>query len=106
MRDAVQEQSALALEHYLNETHFLGTRLSLTDRLVEVSDELRLFSDASLDKAASRNDEPYRRALIMIYSRLSATARQLGHEISHLPRWIRRRSRMPRRGNSSTIWMC
>ncbi|MDD2914377.1 MAG: phosphoenolpyruvate carboxylase [Gallionella sp.] len=85
MQDAVRQQSALALEHYLNETHFLGTRLSLTDRLVEVSDELRLFSDASLDKAASRNDEPYRRALIMIYSRLSATAKQLGHEISHLP---------------------
>jgi len=85
MQDAVRQQSALALEHYLNETHILGTRLSLTDRLVEVSDELRLFSDASLDKAASRNDEPYRRALITIYSRLSATARNLGHEISHLP---------------------
>jgi len=85
MLDAVQQHSALAFEHYLRETLILGTRLSLTDRLVEVSDELRQLSDASPDKAVSRNDEPYRRALILIYSRLSATARQLGHEITHLP---------------------
>lgn len=85
MLDAVQQQSALVFEHYLGETHVLGTRLSLTDRLVEVSDELRLLAEASQDKAVSRNDEPYRRALILIYSRLSATARQLGHEITHLP---------------------
>src|SRR6266481_4008388 len=85
MLDAVRQHSALALEHYLNETHILGARLSLTDRLVDVSDELRKLSDASPDKAASRNDEPYRRALILIYSRLSATAKQLGHEILHRP---------------------
>ncbi len=85
MQYAVQQHSELAFEHYLNETHILGTRLSLTDRLVDVSDELRLLSDASPDKAVSRTDEPYRRALILIYSRLSATAKQLGHEISHLP---------------------
>ncbi|HEU0234200.1 MAG TPA: phosphoenolpyruvate carboxylase [Gallionella sp.] len=85
MLDAVQQHSALAFEHYLSETHILGTRLSLTDHLVEVSDGLRKLSDASPDKVAAREDEPYRRALILIYSRLSATARRLGHEISHLP---------------------
>ncbi|MCR4303531.1 MAG: phosphoenolpyruvate carboxylase [Gallionella sp.] len=85
MQDAVQQHSSLVFEHYLSETHILGTRLSLTDRLVEVSDELRRLSDASPDKAASRDDEPYRRALILVYSRLSATARHLGHKISHRP---------------------
>ena len=85
MLDAVQQHSSLAFEYYLNETHILGTRLSLTDRLVEVSDELRKLSDISPDKASSRSDEPYRRALILVYSRLSATAKHLGHEISHLP---------------------
>ncbi len=85
MLDALHQHSSLAFEHYLAETHLLGTRLSLTDRLVEVSDELRKLSDASPDKAASRADEPYRRALILIYSRLSATAKHLGHKISHLP---------------------
>ena len=85
MQFAVQQHSEVAFEHYLKEAHLLGRRLSLTDRLVDVSDELRELSDASPDTAVSRIDEPYRRALILIYSRLSATARQLGHEISHLP---------------------
>jgi phosphoenolpyruvate carboxylase len=85
MQFAVQQHSEVAFEHYLKETHLLGRRLSLTDRLVDVSDDLRHLSDASPDTAVSRIDEPYRRALILIYSRLSATARQLGHEISHLP---------------------
>ena len=85
MQYAMQQHSAVALEHYLKETHVLGQRLSLTDRLADVSDELRKLSDASPDKAISRMDEPYRRALILIYSRLSATAKKLGHEISHLP---------------------
>jgi phosphoenolpyruvate carboxylase len=85
MLDAMHQHSSLAFEHYLSETHLLGTRLSLTDRLVEVSDELRKLSDESPDKAASRKDEPYRRALILIYSRLSATAKHLGHKISRLP---------------------
>jgi phosphoenolpyruvate carboxylase len=84
MADAVQSHSALAFEHYLNETHVLGTRLSLTDRLVEVTPELRKLSDASPDKAAQRDDEPYRRALILIYSRLSATAKHLGHNLASL----------------------
>lgn len=84
MLDAVQQHSALAFEHYLEETHVLGTRLSLTDRLVDVSDALRKLSDASPDKAAHRLDEPYRRALILIYSRLSATAKLLGHKTAKL----------------------
>ncbi len=84
MLDAVQEHSALAFEYYLKETHLLGTRLSLTDRLVDVTPEMRKLSDASPDKASARADEPYRRALILIYSRLFATAVQLGHDLSQL----------------------
>jgi len=85
MLDAAQQHSALAFEHYLNEAYVLGRRLSLTDRLVEITPELRRLSDASPDKDAARVDEPYRRALNLIYSRLSSTARQLGHELTHLP---------------------
>ncbi|HEU0188766.1 MAG TPA: phosphoenolpyruvate carboxylase [Gallionella sp.] len=85
MLDAMQQHSALVFEHYLSETNLMGNRLSLTDRLVDVSDELSKLSDGSPDKSAAREDEPYRRALILVYSRLSATARNLGHEISHPP---------------------
>ena len=84
MLDALHQHASLAFEHYLSETHLLGMRLSLTDRLVDVSDELRKLSDDSPDKAESRKDEPYRRALILIYSRLTSTARQLGLKTSHL----------------------
>jgi len=85
MLDAVQQHSALAFEHYLSETHILGQRLSLTDRLAHVSDALQKLADASPDTDPTRADEPYRRALNLIYSRLSATAKQLGHKITHLP---------------------
>ncbi|MBK9161031.1 MAG: phosphoenolpyruvate carboxylase [Nitrosomonadales bacterium] len=85
MLDAVQQQSSLALEYYLNETYVLGRRLSLTDHLVDVSDDLRKLSDASPDKDPARADEPYRRSLNLIYARLSATSQQLGHKLSHQP---------------------
>jgi len=84
MLDAMHQHASLAFEHYLGETHLLGTRLSLTYRLVDVSDELRKLSDDSPDRAESRKDEPYRRALIFIHSRLTSTARQLGLKTSHL----------------------
>ncbi len=84
MSYATHQHAALIFEHYLKETHLLGSRLSLTDRMVQVSDALRQLADASPDHALSREDEPYRRALILIYSRLSATAAQLNLEIAHL----------------------
>ena len=84
MHNAAERQSALILEHYLAETHLLGQRLSLSTRLVDISDELAAFSAQSPDAAPTREDEPYRRALIAIYSRLTATAKHLGHRSSHL----------------------
>ncbi len=84
MLDAAMRHSATALEYYLTETHLLGTRLSLSTRLVKVSQELEEFAAQSPDKAVSREDEPYRRALIAIYSRLVATTEQLGHHVKHL----------------------
>ena len=84
MRDAAERHSALIFSHYLSETHILGTRLSLSTRLVKISPELEAFAAQSPDDAASREDEPYRRALIAIHSRLAATAKQLGHRVEHL----------------------
>jgi phosphoenolpyruvate carboxylase len=84
MQNAAERHSTLILEHYLSEVNTLGTRLSLSSRLVEVSDELQAFAAQSRDNATSREDEPYRRALIAIYSRLAATAKQLEHRTDHL----------------------
>ncbi len=84
MQNAAERHSALIFEHYLAETNLLGTRLSLSTQLVEVSGELEAYAEQSPDKAASREDEPYRRALIAIYSRLVATAKRLSHRVEHL----------------------
>ncbi len=84
MKNAAERNSAQVLEYYLSETHLLGIRLSLTTRLVEVSAELAAFAAQSSDSAPSREDEPYRRALIVIYSRLVATAEWLGQQVEHL----------------------
>lgn len=82
MLSAVERQSALALDFYLRETHEIGRSLSLTNRLVEVSNELEKLAALSPDQAASRKDEPYRRALIGIYARLVATSQMLGHAVT------------------------
>jgi len=84
MQDAISRQSSLVLEYYLAETHLLGIRLSLTTRLVKVSRELEMLAAESLDTEVSRDDEPYRRALITIYSRLVTTAENLGQHVKHL----------------------
>ena len=46
---------------------------------------MREFAKGSPTTDVARADEPYRRAMHLIYSRLSATAKRLGHEITHLP---------------------
>jgi phosphoenolpyruvate carboxylase len=81
MLNAAERQSALALDFYMGEVHRIGRRLSLTERLVDVDDELATMAEASPDRAPSRADEPYRRALIGIYARLAATSQELGHVI-------------------------
>jgi len=83
MLSAVERQSALALDFYMGETHQIGRTLSLTSRLVEVSDELEKLAALSPDRAVSRTDEPYRRALIGINARLVATSQKLGHTVTH-----------------------
>ncbi len=84
MSDAAKRHSAVALEFYLAETNLLGVRLSLSSRVVEVTDALKEFASRSPDKAPSRDDEPYRRALMAVYSRLVATAEKLSHRVEHL----------------------
>ena len=78
---AAERQSALALDFYMGEVHRIGRKLSLTERIVDVDDELAALAEASPDHAPSRADEPYRRALIGIYARLAATSQGLGHAI-------------------------
>ena len=78
MQHALQRQSTTIFEFYLDEVHALGAELSISTRMMPASAELLALADRSPDKSPHRDDEPYRRALIGIYARLAATARELG----------------------------
>jgi phosphoenolpyruvate carboxylase len=74
---AMREQAAVAMTHYLAEIHRLGSELSLSTRLVHPSEALLALAAGAHDTNPHRSDEPYRQALIGIYARLAATAREL-----------------------------
>jgi phosphoenolpyruvate carboxylase len=78
MQHALSRQSSTILDFYLAEVHALGAELSISNILVGASPELQALADISPDKSGHREDELYRRALIGIYARLAATARELG----------------------------
>jgi phosphoenolpyruvate carboxylase len=82
LNETVRLQSARALNHYLDELHELGGELSLGGSLVRVSDELSALADSASDPSPNRRDEPYRRAITGIYSRLARTARDLDHVVA------------------------
>jgi phosphoenolpyruvate carboxylase len=74
---ALSRQAEVALRHYLTEVHFLGSELSLSAMLVDVSHGMRALAESSPDTSDHRKDEPYRRALTGIYARLAATLKKL-----------------------------
>ena len=74
---ALRRQAELALRHYLTEVHYLGGELSLSATLIDVSVEMQALAERSPDTSEHRKDEPYRRALTGVYSRLAATLREL-----------------------------
>ena len=80
MNYALSHQSATILDHYLDQLYQLGRELSQTVRLVSVSSELEALAEKSMDSSAHRRDELYRRALIGMYARLSATVRSLAQD--------------------------
>ncbi len=82
---AAERQSTVAMDFYLEEIHELGKELSQSIRLVEISPALEKLADASPDKSDHRMDEPYRRALIGVYSRLAATSQKLDHHAAERP---------------------
>jgi phosphoenolpyruvate carboxylase len=74
---ALRRQCEVALRHYLTEVHYLGGELSQSAMLVGVTPAMRALADMSPDASEHRLDEPYRRALTGIYSRLAATLKEL-----------------------------
>jgi phosphoenolpyruvate carboxylase len=79
LRHALTRQSSTAMDYYFEQLHALGSELSQSLRLVEVTPSLNALAAASTDGSEHRRDEPYRRALIGIYARLAETSRVLDH---------------------------
>ncbi|HRH89157.1 MAG TPA: phosphoenolpyruvate carboxylase, partial [Rubrivivax sp.] len=77
LRRALSRQAETALRFYLTEVHQLGAELSMSNLLAPVGAEMHALADASPDHSEHRADEPYRRALIGMYSRLAATLHEL-----------------------------
>jgi len=75
VRLATGSAAYTAFEHYFAELTALEQELSLSVRLVPISDDLAGLADLCAEPA--RADEPYRRALRVIHARLTATARQI-----------------------------
>ena len=74
---ALRRQCDVALRHYLTELHFLGSELSMSAMLVDVTPAMQALAERSPDTNAHRQDEPYRRALTGMYARLAATLKDL-----------------------------
>ncbi|MDT5338964.1 MAG: phosphoenolpyruvate carboxylase [Mycobacterium sp.] len=75
VRLATGSAAHTALSHYFVELTALEEELSMSVRLVRISDELQALADTCGEPA--RADEPYRRALRVIHGRLTATAAEI-----------------------------
>ncbi|MGL4305483.1 MAG: phosphoenolpyruvate carboxylase [Mycobacteriaceae bacterium] len=77
VRMATHRAAATALAYHLEQLSYLEQELSMSARLVPISEQLHALADKSGDNSPFRADEPYRRALRGIRSRLTATAKVL-----------------------------
>ncbi len=73
LRTALSRAAEAVLGFYLDAVHALGAELSISTEHAAVDAAVVALAEASGDTAASRSDEPYRRALSGIYARLAAT---------------------------------
>lgn len=78
LHQTLRMQSRRAFGHILAELHELGGELSMSSRVVAVSDDLRTLAAMSPDTSPHRDLEPYRRAISGLYARVAATAEKLG----------------------------
>ncbi|MBV8465248.1 MAG: phosphoenolpyruvate carboxylase [Burkholderiales bacterium] len=75
---AAARQAAVAFDFYFAEATKLEDELSLSSRLVAVSEDVHRLAGFSPDQPVSRAEEPYRRAMAGIRQRILATAHKLG----------------------------
>ncbi len=70
---AISRDGGTVIRFYLEAVHKLGAEISISSLMSETPEAVSVLADKSGDGAATRSDEPYRRALSGIYARLCAT---------------------------------
>ncbi len=78
LRSAFTRHADAAFHHYRKELETLYLELPLSVRRVRISDGVMVLSAKSPDKDVARQEEPYRRAIALILSRMAAKAHELG----------------------------
>jgi phosphoenolpyruvate carboxylase len=73
LRHAIVRNGGTAIRAYLEAIHKLGAEISISSLMSQTPEAVIVLAEKSGDSAASRSDEPYRRALSGIYARLAAT---------------------------------
>jgi phosphoenolpyruvate carboxylase len=72
---ALERHATEAIGRHLRDLRRLAINLSMSAKLVTVSDRVRTLAEHSADESPFRLEEPYRRALNGMYARLASTAR-------------------------------
>ncbi len=85
MRLALAKAAEAVLGYYLDQLHSLGAELSISTEHVAVDEAIAALADRSGDNAASRADEPFRRAISGVYARLAATHQKLTAKVAPRP---------------------
>ena len=70
---AISRDGGTAIRFYLEAVHKLGAEISISSLMSETPEAVLKLAEKSGDDAATRADEPYRRAMSGVYARLCAT---------------------------------
>ena len=73
MEQALRLQSKTLFEYYLEEINLLGLQLSISNTNMKIEKSILKMALKSKDKSIHRVDEPYRKSIIFIYSKVYST---------------------------------
>ncbi|TAL83835.1 MAG: phosphoenolpyruvate carboxylase [Beijerinckiaceae bacterium] len=77
LQQTISMHGARVLTFYLDELSQLGAELSMSNQIIDVSQDLQDLASSAPDSSPHRMAEPYRRAIAAIHGRIAATVRSI-----------------------------
>jgi phosphoenolpyruvate carboxylase len=77
LQQTVSMHGARVLTFYLDELSMLGSELSITNQIVNISQDLQDLAASAPDSSPHRMAEPYRRAIAAMHGKIAATLRSI-----------------------------